>query len=433
MTNRRFFHSLLLVGVFTGAAVGAGALFPAQALAAGDWPEFRGPTGQGHALAAGTAGLPVEWSPTQNVRWKADLPGRAWSSPVVAGGVVYLTNAVGAKDSTDPHDTFSLRMLALDGATGKVVWDQEIFVVSDPHKAGIHGKNSYASPTPVFEDGRLYAHFGHFGTACLDTSGKILWKNQQIVYSPVHGNGSCPVIAGDLLIYHADAASDPFVVALDKDSGKMRWKANRKSNAKRTFSFSTPLLIEVDGKAQLISAGSNVVSALDPKDGSEIWRVDYEGYSVVPRPVYAHGLVFLSTGYDRAVGLAIRPDGKGNVTKSHVEWRMEKGAPLTPSLLVVGDELYSVADNGIVSCFDAKTGKLYWQERVARQTSASPLYADGKIYIQDELGNGYVLQPGRSLKLLAKNELGDKSLASYAVLGDGLLIRTQKALYWVGR
>jgi outer membrane protein assembly factor BamB len=154
---------------------------------------------------------------------------------------------------------------------------------------------------------------------------------------------------------------------------------------------------------------------------------------VVPRPVYAHGLVFLSTGYDRAEGLAIRPDGKGNVTKSHVEWRMEKGAPLTPSLLVVGDELYSVADNGIVSCFDAKTGKLYWQERVARQTSASPLYADGKIYIQDELGNGYVLQPGRSLKLLAKNELGDKSLASYAVLGDGLLIRTQKALYWVGR
>lgn len=406
----------------------AGAL-PAPSTAAQEWPEFRGPSRQGESAATG---LPVKWSATENVAWKVDLPGRAWSSPVVGEGVVYLTNAVGSKDSTDPHDTYSLRVLALQAADGRILWDQEVFVVRDPHKHGIHGKNSYASPTPVLEGDRIYAHFGHFGTACLDLKGRIRWKTQQITYSPVHGNGSCPVVVDDLLIYHADAASDPFVAALDKDTGRLKWKVGRRVEAKRTFSFSTPLLIEVNGTKQLVSPGSNVVSALNPKTGEEIWRVRYEGYSVVPRPIYAKGLVFLSTGYDRPVGLAIRPDGLGDVTDTHVAWRMEKGAPLTPSLLAVGDELYSVADNGIVSCFDAVSGRLHWQERVARQTSASPLYADGKIYIQDEMGTGYVLKAGRRLELLSTNRLGDKSLASYAVLGRQLLIRTQKTLYCVG-
>lgn len=393
------------------------------------WPEFRGPTRQGSSDATG---LPVKWSATENIAWKAELPGRAWSSPVVGDGVVYLTNAVGAKDSTDPHDTFSLRVVALNATDGKVIWDREVFVIKDPHTFGIHGKNSYASPTPVLEGDRIYAHFGHFGTACLTTKGEVQWKNQQVTYSPVHGGGACPVVVDDLLIFPADAASNPFVVALDKRNGKTKWKVARTVGAKRTFSFSTPLVIEVNGEKQLITPGSNVVSALNPKDGREIWKVGYEGYSVVPRPIYAQGLVFLSTGYDKPTGLAIRPDGKGDVTGTHVVWRMEKGAPLTPSMLAVGEDLFSVADNGIVSCFEAKTGKLFWQERVARATSASPLYADGKIYIQDELGNGYVIKASRKLELLSTNALGQKSLASYAVNGRQLLIRTQNALYCVG-
>ncbi|HSJ02178.1 MAG TPA: PQQ-binding-like beta-propeller repeat protein [Verrucomicrobium sp.] len=394
-----------------------------------DWPEFRGPTHQGSSTETG---LPVKWSATENVTWKVDLPGRAWSSPVVAKGVIYLTNAVGSKDSTDPHDTFSLRVVALQATDGKILWDQEVFVVDTPHTQGIHGKNSYASPTPIVEDDRIYAHFGHFGTACLDIAGKIKWKTQQIVYSPVHGNGSCPVLVDGLLIYNADAASNPFIVALDKDNGNVRWKINRQSSAKKTFSFSTPLVIEVNGQKQIITPGSNVVSALNPKDGSEIWRVEYEGYSVVPRPVYWQGLVFLSTGYDKPTGLAIRPDGKGNVTDTHVVWKIEKGAPLTPSMLVIGEDLFSVADNGMVSCFEARTGKLFWQERVARQTSASPLYADGKIYIQDEQGNGFVIKAARNLEVLSTNPLGDKSLASYAVNGRQFLIRTQHTLFCVG-
>ena len=241
------------------------------------------------------------------------------------------------------------------------------------------------------------------------------------------------MIVDGLVIFDCDAEVNPFIVALDKATGKVRWQTPRVTDAKKTFSFCTPLVIEVNGAKQVISPGSNVVCAFRPKDGSEIWRVRYDGYSVVPRPVYGHGLLFISTGFDHASAIAIKPDGKGDVTDTHVVWRIDKNAPLTPSMLLIGDDLYMVADNGIVSCVDAKSGTIHWQDRVSKGTSASPLYADGKIYIQDELGVGYVLQPGHELKLLATNNLADKSLASYAVSGKHLLIRTQHFLYCIGQ
>lgn len=401
-----------------------------HAVQAEDWPEFRGPQHQGHSEATG---LPLQWSPTKNVVWKAELQGRAWSSPIVVNDVIYMTNAVGAKDSTDLKDSYSLRVMALRAADGGVIWDTEVFTMESPHAMGIHGKNSYASPTPIFENGRIYAHFGHFGTACLSADGKVIWKNDTIKYSPVHGNGGCPVLVDGFLIFSCDAAQDPFVIALDGATGKERWRTPRKANARNTFSFSTPLVIEVDGKKQVLSPGSNVLAALDPATGREIWRVRYEGYSVIPRPVYGHGLIFISTGYNEATVIAIRAGGTGDVTDTHVAWRLDRGAPHTPSMLLVGDELYMVADKGMVTCVDAKTGKMHYQERVARQTSASPLYADGKIYIQDELGNGFVLKPGKTLNILAKNELRDKSLASYAVWQNRLLIRTQSALWCIAQ
>jgi outer membrane protein assembly factor BamB len=405
-------------------------LFVIQANAE-DWPEFRGPGKQGHSTATG---LPSVWSTLTNVAWKADLPGRAWSSPVVVGDVIYMTNAVGSKDSTDPHDTFSLRVLALNAVDGKVIWDTELFKVDSPHVQGVHGKNSYASPTPIFDDGRIFAHFGHFGTACVSAAdGKVLWKNDTIKYSPVHGNGGCPVLVDGLLVFSCDAAQDPFVVALDAASGTERWRSKRNAGAKKTFSFSTPLVIEVGGAKQIISPGSNVLSALDPKSGNEIWHINYDGYSVIPRPVYGNGMIYFSTGYDRASVIAVRADGKGDVTSTHIAWKLDRGAPHTPSLLIIGEELYMVADNGMVTCADAKSGKVHYQERVARATSASPLYADGKIYIQDELGGGYVLKPGTKLNLIAKNDLGEKSLASYAVWKNKLLIRTQSALWCIGQ
>lgn len=409
----------------------AASCFAVASMHAEDWPEFRGPDKQGHSTATG---LPTEWSERKNVTWKAELPGRAWSSPVVVGDVIYMTNAVGKQDSTDPHDTYSLRVLALNATDGKLLWDTELFNVDSPHTYGVHGKNSYASPTPIYEGGRIYAHFGHFGTACVNAAdGAVLWKNDTIKYSPVHGNGGCPVLVDGLLVFSCDAAQNPFIVALDAASGSERWRFQRKTDAKKTFSFSTPLVIEVGGTKQLISPGSNVLSALDPQTGREIWHINYEGYSVIPRPVYGNGMIYFSTGYDRPSVIAVRADGKGDVTKTHIAWTIDRGAPHTPSMLLIDDGLYMVADNGMVTCADAKTGKVHYQERVARQTSASPIYADGKIYIQDELGSGYVLKPGRRLDLISKNELGDKSLASYAVWKNKLLIRTQSALWCIGQ
>jgi outer membrane protein assembly factor BamB len=392
-----------------------------------DWPEFRGPTGQG--ISKGRD-LPVEWSDgsngaSKNIDWKTPIAGEGWSSPVLRDGRIYLTTAAPQAGSAKR----SLRVICLEAASGKNVWNVEAFAPDS--STPIHSKNSHASPTPLIEGDRLFVHFGHQGAACLDLTGKIVWRNNRLAYPPVHGGGGSPILAGDALVFSCDGASDPFVVALDKSNGKVLWKVNRESDAKKKFSFSTPLLITVKGQPQVISPGSNVVCAYDPQTGREIWRVRYEGYSVVPRPVFGHGLVYISTSFDRPTVMAIRPDGTGDVTATHVAWTNAKGAPNTPSLLLVGDELYMLSDAGIASCLDAKTGKAHWQERIGGNCSASPVYADGRIYFQNEEGLGVVIEAGKEFRKLAGNPLNERTLASYAV-GDGaLFIRSEKHLYRV--
>jgi len=386
-----------------------------------DWPEFRGPTGQGHSSSRN---LPNEWSSAKNVAWKQAIPGQGWSSPAVAAGRIYLTAAVPSEGDSN----YSLRALCLDADTGKIRWDQDIFSQSRS-APGIHKKNSHASATPILERDRLYVHFGHQGTACLDLNGKVLWRNSDLKYNPVHGNGGSPCLTDDALIFSCDGASDPFVAALDKRDGKVLWKVDRISNADKKFSFSTPLLITVNGRKQVISPGSNVVCAFDPKTGQEIWRVRYDGYSVIPRPVFGHGLIYIGTGFDRPNVMAIRADGAGDVTSTHVAWTTSRGAPNTPSLLLVGEELYMVSDSGIASCLDAKTGRSHWQERVGGDCSASPVYADGKIYIQNETGLGVVLKAGKTFQKLAESALNERTLASYAVADSALFIRTDQHLY----
>lgn len=385
-----------------------------------NWPEFRGPTGQGIATAKG---LPAEWSATKNIAWKKAVPGKGWSSPVVVDGVIYLTAAV----ANEAESSLSLRALALDARDGSTRWGVEVFQ-NPADKA--HSKNSHASPTPIVEGRRLYVHFGHLGSACLDLDGKVLWRNSQFKYSSVHGNGGSPALTDDAMVFSCDGASDPFIVAIAKSDGKLLWRTSRVSDAGRKFSFSTPLVITVKGQKQIISPGSGVVCALDPKSGKEIWRVRYgQGYSVVPRPVFAHGLVFLSSGFDRANILAIRPDGQGDVTDTHVAWTHSENAPKTPSLLVVGDEIYAASDNGFATCLDAKTGKLHWSERLAGGFSASPVFADGKVFMQNEAGTGFVLKPGKTFEKLGENKLGEGTLASYAIVDNALFIRTDKSLF----
>lgn len=401
-------------------------VLPFMAGLAADWPEFRGPTGQGHA--AGNR-LPVEWSPTRNVAWKQPLPGKGWSSPVLQSGRLYLTTA--AAPGTRPGTSLALRALCLDAATGRVAWDTLLFERTESVPRG-HNKNSQASPTPVLEGNRLYVHFGHLGTACLDLDGRVIWRNQDIQYAPVHGNGGSPVLAGEALVFSCDGASKPFVVALDKRTGKELWRTPRATKVAKTFSFSTPLVIEVKGARQLISPGSGAVCAYDPATGRELWRVRYgEGYSVIPRPVFGHGLVFVSSGYDRPVAMAIRPDGSGDVTETHVAWTHAKQAPNTPSMLLVGEELYFVSDAGIGTCVDAKTGRVHWSERLGGNYSSSPVQAAGRIYFQNEEGTTVVVKAGRDFRKLATNALGERTLASWAVDGEAFYIRTEEHLYKV--
>lgn len=393
---------------------------PASA-SAENWPEFRGPGGQGQSAATG---LPTEWSSRKNVSWATEIPGSGWSSPIFVDGQVYLTAAV------EKGNRLSLRALAIDAESGRIRWDSEVF--PDREITKIHAKNSHASPTPILENSRLYVHFGHDGTACLSaTDGRILWKQESLRYPPVHGNGGSPILVDDKLIFSCDAARDPFVVALDKASGEIAWKTPRGVEVKRTFSFSTPLAIEVNGRTQVVSPGSGAVISYDPESGREIWRCGYdEGYSVVPRPVFAHGLIYVCSGFNRAILYAVRPDGQGDVTKTHIAWEYSKAVPKESSILVVDDLVILNDDKGVASCLDAKTGEVQWQERLAPGGySASPIYADGLVYFQNENGVGTVVRPGKTFDKVAENDIGESGLSSYGV-GDGaLFIRTDTRLF----
>ncbi len=396
---------------------------PSQLFGA-DWTQFRGPTQDGHAAAAK---LPTEWDATKNVTWRKELPGKGWSSPVVAAGKIYLTTAVPGQGKGDN----SLRALCLDAKTGEIVWNVEVFQQDGEMAPKIHSKNSHASPTAIIDGDQVFVHFGHMGTACLDakTGGKV-WATQELKYKPQHGNGGSPVLVGGNLVFSIDGNDKQMVVALDRKTGKIAWQTPRNLKVAQPFSFSTPLLATINGKEQLISAGSGVVMSLDPKTGEEIWRARYQGgYSVVPRPLYGNGLVYLSTGYNTPALLAIKPDGKGDVTNSHIAWSVKKGAPRNASPLIVGDALYMAADDGLITCLDAKTGVERWAERVGRAYSASPLFANGHVYLLDEDGLATVFKPGSSYDPVATIKMGEKALASYGVDGDALLLRTEPALY----
>jgi len=412
MMNRFGIYAPVIVALVTVAARGD------------DWPEFRGPTGQGHAAAKN---LPVEWGKEKNVAWMTPIPGLGWSSPVVVAGRVYLTTAVPIKNGGNEDQ--SLRALCLDAQSGWILWQEEVFRQDGRTAPAIHGKNSHASPTPIVHDGKLYVHFGHQGTACLDLAGKILWRNTELSFLPAHGNGGSPVVVDDKLIFSCDGREVAFVAALDRNTGKVAWKTPRGLDVPKKFSFGTPLLISLNGKQQVIVPGSGAVMAYDPAIGRELWRVTYPGYSLIPRPAYGHGLVFVSTGYESPTFLAIRPDGAGDVTQTHVAWRTRNNAPHTPSPLLVGDELYLVSDDGVATCLDAKTGKVHWKERLGGAFSASPMEAGGRVYFQSEEGAGIVVKAGTRYEELARNPLGEKTYASYAVADGALFVRTEKRLY----
>ena len=393
---------------------------------ADDWQVFRGPAGDGSSTLKN---LPIEWSIDKNVTWKTDLPGEGWSSPVVYKGVVYLTAAI-AQSKTDETSAYDLTVFGINLDNGEVRWKKTVFVqpADAPRR---HQKNSHASPTPIVQDDQLYVHFGHQGTACLSLTGEVIWKTVSIEYKPVHGNGGTPVIVDDTIVFSVDGAATAKVIALDLSNGEVRWTFDRESNAPRKFSFSTPALIEVDGKRQIVSPGSDVVHGLDAETGEMIWKVKYDGYSVIPKPVFRDGLVYVCTSYNTPWIYCIDPTGKGDITETHVRWSHQKQVPHTPSIIITEGRIYMVSDRGIGSCLDAKTGEVIWQERVGGNYSASPLLANGLIYMQSEQGDATVIEAGPEYKIVAKNTFGQRTLASYGVTDGTLLIRTSESLYCV--
>lgn len=404
-------HTFPLVLVFAAALA-------SDAARAGDWPQFRGPTGDGHYVGPP---IPTEWGPDTNVIWKTTIPGRGWSSPIIWQGRVYLTTAV------EQARRYSLQAIAVDCPSGKVLWQREVFVEDASKAPAPHAKNTHASPTPVTDGRRLYVHFGHMGTAALDFDGNVLWKNDSLGYVPVHGNGGSPIVVGDKLIFSCDGTDTQVVLALDTATGKLAWKMPRNANASKGFSFATPHAITVDGKEQVVSPGSNMAAAYDPATGRQLWRVNYNGYSLIQRPVFGHGLVYIQTGFNNPILHAVKP-GAGDVT-DNIVWTYRRNVPHTASYLIAGDELYMVSDKGIATCLDATTGKMHWSERVPGGYSASPIYHDGKIWLTNEDGGGAVLQAGKSFKILARSDLKEKTLASFAAADGALYVRTERHLY----
>lgn len=405
------------------------ALATPRPIRAEEWPDFRGPGAQGESA---TVGLPVAFGPESLVRWKVAVPGKGWSTPIVDGGRVFLSTAVPTPEN--PPARQSLRGMCLDAATGATLWDRELFT-KDMSKAKSHAKNSFASPSAITDGRHVFFHFGPDGTAAVDRDGTPVWSVDSLVYDPQHGAGSSPVFAGGMLVFTGDGVADPFVAALDRATGNVAWKTPRPEMPDPKWSFCTPLVIEVAGTRQVVSPAAYMVCSYDAQTGRELWRVRYPNkWSVVPRPVFTHGKVFVCTGYDGpAELLAIRPDGSGDVTDTHVVWRTDDNIPHNPSPLVVGDCLYLVADNGIASCRDVATGDVRWRKRLGGNFSSSPVHAGGVIWIVSEQGvcTAFRASP-EGYEELGTSDMGEPVFASLAPAEGSFFLRTEGHLYRIG-
>lgn len=424
----------------------------ASASCASEWRQFRGPDGQGRADAKN---LPETWSESENILWKTPIPGRGWSSPVYANGIIWLTTAVetpysekdlakakSSKLAFNPMakemslvGSVSLRAVSVDANTGKLLTDDELAFVKDP--PAIHQLNSYASPTPVLDGHLLLCHFGELGTLCFDTgSKKVLW-NKTLPAAYAVGAGSSPIVYRDLMIFPCDGTDKQYVVALNKTTGDEVWKTKRPRMTGFIGDFhkaySSPLLVTAAGREQLIVPGAQWVAAYDPTSGKELWRVRHgEGFSNAPVPVMAGDYVCINTGFMKPEFVAIKMDGEGDVTKTHVAWKISKQVPTKPSPVVAGDEMYFINDQGIATCAKVSDGSVVWTKRISGNFSSSPLFADGKIYFSSHEGKTTVVKPGPEYTELATNSLEGQLMASPAVYDESLILRSDSHLYRIG-
>lgn len=404
-----------------------------------DWPDFRGPWCDGRATAPGQTnllGLPLHWSETENVKWKTPIPYQGWSTPVILNSQIWLTTA-----TVDGHDFFAI---CVDQETGKILSNQKVFHCDKPESLGAAVNfNCYASPSAVLEPGRAYVNFGSYGTACLDTATfKVLWQRDDLPCRHFRGPGSSPFLWKNLLILTFDGIDLQYMTALDKTTGKTVWKTDRTADwndfdadgkpmggGDYRKAFSTPIVIEVASGQQLLSVGTHAAYSYDPATGRELWKVPTTAYSPASRPIFDNGLAIFATGNGKSEILAAHVDGHGELPASAVAWRVPRGAPSQTSGTVDNGLLFMVNEGGIASCFQTANGAEVWRERIGGDYSASVLYGDGRIYCFSRAGKITVLNAGRTFESLATNELSTGFMASPAVTGRALYLRTRTDLY----
>jgi outer membrane protein assembly factor BamB len=413
------------------------------------WAQWRGPDSQGISTETG---LPTEWSGTKNIKWKTALPGKGHSSPIVWGDKIFLTTSIegavipGAKqpkhilegeeylhpDSTADNLHHTLKVLCLDRRTGKLLWEQTAYAgrVYD----GRHRKSTYANSTPVTDGRYVYVWFGSEGMYCYDFNGKLVWKTSLGGIATIGlGVASSPVLYERLVILQCDedAGEKSFIAALDQRTGKVVWRTPRKIEA----SWTTPVIVRTPARVELIASGNENIVSYDPLTGQELWRTLGTGGYTVPTPLVGQGIVMVSAAHPVKRALAIRPGGRGDVSETNIVWRHEKGTGYTPSSILYGDYVYLMTDRGLITCLEAKTGKVIYEgARVPKPAtfSASPVAFEGKILLTSEDGDTFVLKAGPQHEVLATNTLEEPVYASPAIAGGNIFIRGAQHLYCIG-
>lgn len=390
----------------------------------GFWPQYRGPKGDG--VANPDCDPPTQWSESKNIAWRLDLPGKAWSSPVVWQDKIWLTNAT--------NDGLSMSVLAIDRNTGKVLIDRVIFTNQETQK-DYHQFNSYGSPTPVCDSQRIYVTFGAYGTAALDPKdASPIWQRRDLQCNHYRGAGASPILFGNLLIFSMDGFDFQYLIALDKNTGETVWKQDRAidygtEDGDWKKAYSTPQVIQVDGKHQVISPAAKAVIGYDPTDGHELWKVRYEEHSSAIRPLFDGKSLYISSGFSKAKLLSISPAGSGDITTSHVQWQATRAIGCKPSPIFLGGNICSLEDRGVLTAMNPSNGEVIWQKRLGGDFSSSPVVAKNRIYCFDEQGKGHVVDAQG--EVLSENSLDAGCLASPAIVGNDLIVRTRTSLYCI--
>jgi len=406
------------------------AAIAADSSLAENWPGFRGPTRQG---ISHETDIPIEWSTTSNIVWKTPIPGEGWSSPIVFNNHVFVTTA------TDGGVSF--RLLCIDRITGTILWNKEVLRQKAGHKST---QNSYASSTPVTDGQQVYVLAFDGSFAAISLKGTVVWTNRDFEFYSEHGLAVSPILYRDLLIVPFDGSSagpdkkvgwqkpwdQAVILALDKNTGKVRWKGLRGASR---IAHITPQILSENGRDQLVSSAGDVVQGFDLKTGERIWTVSSPGEGVVPSVVIGDGLIFTTSGFGEPTIRAIRTGGKGDFIQTHIAWESTDDVPKIPSMVYIKPFLFLVTEAGVAKCLKATAGEVLWRNRLGGRYSASPIWAEGRIYFLSEKGKTTIVEAGPEFNVVAQNEIKEKCCASPAVSQKHIFIRSENNLYCIGQ